>query len=177
MAKKKPDVLELSPEWEVFCQFYGANRDTFGNATDSYAEAYGYDFEKLSNEFERDSTGKRKLDDRGYHIPTDRELAQNSCAVLGARLLRKVQIQRRITELVNEYVDENVVDMRLRQIIMGHNTTDAIAGIREYNKLKQRIVEHTTVDLRPHRDLTDKELEDEIASRIKARRRAQDSDS
>jgi hypothetical protein len=49
MAKAKPDKnRSLTPQQELFCRFYTQNEHLFGNATLSYAEAYGFKLDELS---------------------------------------------------------------------------------------------------------------------------------
>ena len=45
MGKK---ILTLNPKEELFCRYYTQNEALFGNATLSYAEAYGYGLDELS---------------------------------------------------------------------------------------------------------------------------------
>ncbi|RUV40028.1 MULTISPECIES: hypothetical protein [unclassified Mesorhizobium] len=47
-AASKP--RKLTQKQELFCRYYTQNRALFGNATHSYAEAYGYDLDKLSRD-------------------------------------------------------------------------------------------------------------------------------
>jgi len=135
---------ELPLKRELFCRFYTQNEDLFGNATHSYAEAYDYkldtlDTEAVWSEPEGDSPRER-LDDSPY------EKAVHVCAVEAFRLLRIPEVQARITALLNEILKDEVVDSQLAKLIMQDKEPAAkIAAIREYNKIRQRIVDKTDI--------------------------------
>lgn len=107
---------KLNVKQEKFCQLYVKNREFFGNATRAYSEA--------------------------YEIETTNPEDYKTANAAGARLLANVSIQDRITELLNELLRDNVVDGELAKVILQDYKLEAkVAGIREYNKLKQRIVD------------------------------------
>lgn len=131
---------ELTPQQELFCRFYTQNSELFGHVTLSYAEAYGYDLDSLSKEKPLISEEPKKYGDSEY------DLAYNTCAANGSRLLRNDKIQKRVITLLNEYMRDEVVDAELVKVIMqNYKLESKVAAIREYNKLKQRITEKTDI--------------------------------
>jgi hypothetical protein len=128
----------LNPKQELFCRYYAQSGDFFGNATLSYAEAYDYELETLSDEpeYALDAEGK------SFSIPNEYDRAYKVCSVEANRLLGNPRVQARITILLNELLKDTVVDSQLAKLIMqdGDNT-NKIAGIREYNKLRGRIID------------------------------------
>jgi hypothetical protein len=143
MKKKKSPTKQrkklLNPKQELFCQLYVKNAELFGNATWSYAEAYGYKLVELSDE--------RPKNEKGEVIgKSERQLAENLCAVEGGKLLRKPHIQDRLTALLNEMLKDEIVDRELAKVILQDDERPSkVAAIREYNKLKQRIIEKVDV--------------------------------
>lgn len=137
---------ELTPKQELFCHIYTHNRQLFGNATLSYAEAYDYGLDELSQEkpvLGYDSKGEpNKWGESEY------TKAYNVCSAQGSRLLRNQKIDDRIRELMNLLMRDSIVDAELISIVLhGEKDSDRVAAIKEYNKLKQRIldkVDHTT---------------------------------
>lgn len=136
----------LNPKQELFCQFYINNHDLFGNATLAYAEAYGYDLDNLSNEAvygEPNEKGVReKLEASEY------EKAYNVCSVSSSKLLRNPKVNSRLVVLLNEFLNDKEVDAELARVIkQNYKLESKVAGIKEYNKLRQRItdrVDYTT---------------------------------
>jgi hypothetical protein len=131
---------DLPLKRELFCRFFTQNEKLFGNATHSYAEAYGYKLDTLSTKgvySEPDEDGKtEKFEDSEY------DKAIHVCAVEASRLLRNPEVQLRITALLNEILKDNFVDSQLAKLIMQDAEPSAkIAAIREYNKVRQRITE------------------------------------
>jgi hypothetical protein len=150
--KKRPDSpptekqKKLTAQQELFCRFYTQNEELFGNATLCYAESHGFQLDTLSRECPRRS-------DEPKHSCTDDcprseyEFAYQTCSSNGSRALRNAKIQERITALLNEMLKDDVVDSQLAKLILSADGPTRIAAIREYNKLRQRIVEkvdHTT---------------------------------
>jgi hypothetical protein len=132
MAAKPP----LNPKHELLCQLYVKNAELFGNGTQCYAEAYGFKLDELSRERPKDEiTGMDSGD-------SPRELAENTCAVNGSKLLRSAKIQNRLTQLLNEMLKDEIVDGELAKIILQNRELPTkMAAIREYNKVRQRITE------------------------------------
>lgn len=107
----------LNVKRELFCKLYASDREFFGNGVESYAEAYGFD---LSNP------------------------AKYRAAAAGAtRLLKDVNTLSRIHELLeNVTLNDEWVDKQLGFVITQHaDMASKMAGIREYNKLKGRIID------------------------------------
>ena len=77
MAKKSKATIEKekaheldNQRRELVCRYYAQNSETFGNGTQSYAQAYGYDLDSMSNDAvygEPNEDGfAEKLDDSPY---------------------------------------------------------------------------------------------------------------
>lgn len=131
---------ELNPQQELFCRYYTQNSEFFGNATLSYAEAYGFDLDSLDR--------TREKDEKGKDIPgtSQYEKTYNVCSANGARQLRKDKIQLFIRKCLNEMMTDEVVDGELvKTILQNYELPSKMAAIREYNKLKQRITEKTDI--------------------------------
>ena len=136
--------MAINPKNELFCQYYAKDELCFGNATLSYAEAYGY-FDKIAE-----------------HKNTD--LVYNQCSVSGKKLLRIAKIKARVTELLNEWLKDDIVDAELAKVIrQDYDLSVKVSAIKEYNKLKSRIVEKH--ELSVGRKSTDK-LQDEELNRL-----------
>ena len=137
----KPDQV-LTLEQELFCRLYTQNTEFFGNATLTYAEAYGFDLDKLDRTREKDERGKEIIGTSEY------EKVYNVCSAAGSRLLRNVKVQVFLRKCRNEFMRDDVVDGELvKTILQDYELPSKIAAIREYNKLKQRIIDkidHTT---------------------------------
>ncbi|MEI8130652.1 MAG: hypothetical protein WCG55_04085 [bacterium] len=118
------ETKNINTEQELFCRAYTRTGTTFGNATLSYSEAYGHDFEAL------ESTEKK---DRLKHY----------CAVSGSRLMRNDDIIKRIQDLLNELIDEKAVDSELAWLIVQKEDLSAKLGaIREYNRVNNRVTKN-----------------------------------
>ena len=134
-------VVLLTAKQELFCQFYTKNRELFGNGTLSYAEAYGYKLDELNREkpiLEKNDKGKAiKWGDSEY------TLAYDVCSASASRSLRTVRINDRITALFNEILTDENVDGVLSEIITDRRSknADRVSAIREYNRVKGRIIE------------------------------------
>lgn len=150
MGKKAPktedvDVFVKNPKWEAFCRCYTQNQALFGNATHSYAEAYGYKLDTLPRddavyeEIVDEDTGEKH---KGKMIKASSyTLAENVCAVEGGRLLRTPQIQARITKLLNELMTDEYVDSQLVKVVtQDEDRGPKVQAIKLYAELKQRIV-------------------------------------
>jgi hypothetical protein len=116
---------KLKPEWELFCQYFVSSYETFGNATRSYAKAYNIDISDKSK----------------YH----------SCRTQGYRLLAIESVLKRINELLTDLVmNDTTVDMQLAFLITQMTDYGAkVQAIREYNKLKQRIIDKHELKVDP----------------------------
>lgn len=133
---KEKKEEKLTPKQELFCRYYTQNSVLFGNATLSYAEAYGYDLEVLDRTYLKDNKGK---DIKGT---SEYDKACNLCAVDGSRLLRNAKINEFMRVCLNELLSDLVVDSELAKVIVQNDEMDVkISGIREYNKLKKRVTD------------------------------------
>lgn len=135
---------ELNPKQELFCRYYVQNRALFGNATLSYAEAYEYKLEELNRERPLIS-GTAGKEDAKYG-DSEYTLAYNACSVQGCVLLRNHKVNERLTVLLNELLKEEVVDSELAKVIMQDgDLAPKVAAIKEFNKLKGRIIEKADI--------------------------------
>lgn len=138
----------INPKQELFCQLYTQSHDFFGNATLSYAAAFDYNLAELSQEPER--VQDTDDDDEGVAVRTKTRMdspyqrAYNVCSVQAHKLLRIAKVQVRIRELLNALLKDEIVDSELAKLIMqGDDNTAKVAAIREYNKLRSRIVDRS----------------------------------
>lgn len=121
---KKNKDTNLNPQQEKFCQLYATEKEFFGNGVESYLEVYDIDRAKPN-------------------------WYKTACAT-ASKLLSNAKVYTRINALLTDggLNDENV-DKQLLMLINQHAEFGSkIAAIREYNKLKQRIIErvdHTTL--------------------------------
>lgn len=159
----------LTPQQEKFCRCYTQNQELFGNATLSYAEGYGFDLDNAPrNDAIYDTSTKEKLEDSTY------DKMYNTCSVGGSRLLRNDKIDKRVRELLNEMLLDEVIDAQLVSIILkGAKDADRISGIREYNKLKQRVTDKldlTTlgekINISPEHVALAKKYEEELKGKL-----------
>ena len=119
MAKTK-----LNEKREKFCQlFTSADREYFGNGVQSYLEVYNIDRSK-------------------------KNWYKTAC-VAASDLLSKVKVYERISELLEEGgLNDKYVDKQLLYLISQYSdNSNKLGAIREYNKLKQRIIDKATVTL------------------------------
>ncbi len=121
MAKKTAD--KLNPRQERFCKLYATEKEFFGNGVESYLEVYE----------------PNKTKPNWY----------KSACVSASQLLSNPKVCERINDLLEEGgLNDQFVDKQLHFLITQHAEFGSkIAAIREYNKLKQRIIEkvdHTT---------------------------------
>ncbi|MBU4274649.1 terminase small subunit [Patescibacteria group bacterium] len=101
---------QLTAKEEVFCRIFVTDRDCFSNGTQTYIKAFG---------------GKT----------THRAARQHAY-----RLLTKDYVTARIRELLDIYINNEVVDRELGFVITQKaDLSSKVAAIREYNKVKRRI--------------------------------------
>lgn len=143
--KTKLTIKEL-----LFCYYYTQNETTRGNATWSYGRAFEYDLDNLSHECIRDEETWDK--EKGVAVlgdileDSEYDKAINICAVEGYKLLRNPKVQEKNTDLLNELLTDRIVDGELAKVIMqDHERPAKVAAIREFNKLKQRIVDKSDI--------------------------------
>ena len=134
---------ELTIKRELFCQYYTKNQELFGNATHSYAEAFGYKLDELSREPINMKVGKKTKAG-----PSEYDRACAICATEGGKLLRKPEIQERITALLNELLRDDIVDSQLAKIITQDDDLQSkVRAINEYNKVRGRIIDKSKVEI------------------------------
>lgn len=164
---------------EMFCQYYVLNADTRRNATMSYAMAYGR-MEELDNASKDDAIYEnddvmdeeggsdiKKSVGRGKLIQASSyDRLYNVCSNEGARLVRKPYISRRVTELLNSLLRDEIVDAELAKVIMqDRELSPKMRAVEEFNKLRQRTtkttVEHEFGNINP--EVPDHLLKEAIA--------------
>ena len=107
---------KLNPKQELFCQLYATEREFFGNGTQSYIEAYDPDQSKPN----------------WYRTARSR----------ASELLTNPNVLARINKLLDVTLNDQHVDKQLALVITQNaDYSSKVAAIREYNKLKQRIIE------------------------------------
>lgn len=114
LAKAASKQSNLSAFEEKFCQLFATEREFFCNGVQSYIEAFDLK-------------------------PTQ----YGSAATKACTLLKKVDIQKRIEELVElDALNDATVDKQLAKVIVqDYDLSAKVAGVREYNKLKSRITQ------------------------------------
>jgi hypothetical protein len=141
LSKYTKEVIalkELSVQEEIFCQYYVKSREYRGNGTKCYALAWGHDIDVLSRENEMKEISGNLVE---IKKTSEYDRACAVCSVLANRLLRKVKINKRITELLTATLTNELVDARMAEWILGDDAVASTKMISEYNKLKQRITQ------------------------------------
>lgn len=107
----------LNPQQEMFCQLYACSKEFFGNGVQSYIEVY-----------EPDQTKPNWY---------------KSACVSASQLLSNIKVYNRINQLLSEYgLNDQNADKQLLFLIDQHaDFKSKLGAIREYNKLKNRIIE------------------------------------
>jgi hypothetical protein len=115
--ESQPKEQELTPKQELFCKLYASDKEFFANGVQSYIVAYGID--------------------------TNKPGAYNSARSSAYDLLTNLHILKRIDELLEvESLNDSAVDKELAFVIIQKaDLGSKVAAIREYNKLKARIIE------------------------------------
>lgn len=114
---------DLNLKQNKFCELYASDKEFFGNGVESYVEAYQPDMSKPN--------------------------WYKTAAASASRLLRNVKIIDKINNILQEtgFSDE-FVDKQLSFLIAQHASFDTKLGaIKEYNKLRQRIIERHEVNV------------------------------
>lgn len=129
--------------WERFCRCYVDNRELFGNATRSYAEANNIKLDELPDDdevYESVDDGQGEMIRKKVKSSTyDRTI--NICAVNGNTLLRKPNIDKRVKQLLKELFVEDVADSEMAWVMAQRvELGPKISAIKEFNALKGRIV-------------------------------------
>lgn len=144
---------ELTLKQKRFCEIYTSEGDTFGNATLSYALAYGFDLDSLDKTPRINEEGKPKqsLYDEEYH----------KCGVMAHNNLRKEKLREYINALLVSKLNDTTVDAQLTKLLLNSRKDDVkLNSIKVYNDLKQRIVKKIDITTanRPLVGLSDEEL-------------------
>jgi hypothetical protein len=151
---------QLTLKQECFCRNYTQNYEFMGNGTLAYADAYDVDLEILPKDdavyvFEDGSTTlqsayealwrKDDIKNKEYKVKEKSSYDKHyfSCASMASRLLKNVKIQQRIIDLSNEFLNDKVIDKRLKEIAIKGEDKDSINAIKVYNDIKGRIIKRT----------------------------------
>lgn len=141
----------LTRDQERFCRVYTSATEFFGNGTQSYIEAF--DVQIVRGTREKMEKGKRK------------KMTYESVRTEASKLLTNLDILARCDELLEEGGFNDVfVDKQLK-FLMTQNADPRVklGAIQEFNKLKQRIHEKSTlVHQFANEDMTDAELMERI---------------
>lgn len=131
---------KLNPQQELFCQYFASDREFFGNGVQSYAEAYDFDLSKKG--------------------------AYNVAKANAHRLLTNAYILKRIDEMFEASgLNDTFVDKQLEKLIVQDaDFSTKLSALKEYNKLKSRIMERSEVTHK-FEDLDDDELDRAIKAR------------
>lgn len=132
--------MALTAKNELFCQYYASDREFFGNGVQSYIAAYPVDLTKKG----------------AYNV------AKNGAY----ELLTKPDILKRIDEIFEAHgLNDAFVDKQLEKLIVQDaEFPTKLSAIKEYNKLKSRIMERAEV-VHKYEDLSDDELDRAIQAR------------
>lgn len=109
--------IEVNDRQEMFCQLYATDKEFFGNGVETYLEVYDIDRTKPN-------------------------WYKTACAA-ASRLLTNVKVIERINELLEEQgLNDCFVDKQLKFLLTQHaDFGSKLGAIKEYNKLKQRIID------------------------------------
>ena len=144
MAKKtiKPGSVRLKNlKHERFCQlFVNGGPDYFNNATMSYAEAFDYELETLSQGV---LVGKKKVRKNVPHDYSGKYAVARAC---GNRLMISADIKQRVQFLFLENFSEDVHDRELQKLItQDEEKSPKVAALRLAAQLKGRIIDKTAL--------------------------------
>lgn len=143
----------LTRDEERFCRVYVSATEFYGNGTQSYIEAYDVMVVKGTNTREKIEKGKRK------------KMTIESVRTAAGRLLVNDKILTRINELLEDGgFNDEFIDKQLKFLItQSAEPRVKLGAIQEFNKLKQRIHEKSTlVHQFANEDMTDAELMERI---------------
>lgn len=113
---EKLDDESLNAKQELFCQLYSTDREFFGNGVQTYIEVYEPNQSKPN-------------------------WYKTACAA-ASRMLSNVKVAKRINELLEASgLNDMYVDKQLEFLITQHaDFKSKLGAIREYNQLKQRVI-------------------------------------
>lgn len=137
---------KLTIQQELFCQYYVKTVETRGNGLQSYNLAYDKRLEQQPKDdavYDIDKeTGKRTIVETSTYFKVE-----NVCKAEASILLAKPNIAKRVTELLNEMLTDEIVDGELAKVVLQDGQLKPkVSAIQEYNKLRQRIVDRQTVE-------------------------------
>ena len=136
---------------ELFVQYFVCNSETRNNSTLSYAMAYEYRLEDLPKD---DAVWAEVAVEGGREGETENKCVQPStydkayqvCATEGARVLKYPETQKRVVQVLNEYVTDDVVDAELGKVILqDREKTPKVQAIKVYNDIQGRIIKKTDI--------------------------------
>lgn len=135
-------ILQKDKNWltmkqEMFCQYYVCHEPSRFNWRQSYALAYSYNLEKADTQEIRDELSWKIIK------RSERVRMENICDVWANHNLSIPKVQSRITKLLNEMMNDEIVDSEMAKMILWPDWESKRAMIREYNKIKQRITDKT----------------------------------
>ena len=112
---------KLNERQEKFSQLYATDTEFFGNGVQAYLEVYDIDRSKPN-------------------------WYKTACAA-SSQLLRNIKVCKRINEILEEQgLNDEFIDKQLLFLITQHaDFGNKLGAIKEYNKLKQRIVDKTDI--------------------------------
>ena len=142
---EKAGERRLNPQQLEYCYYYTLkDAVTYGNATYSYAMAYGYDLPQRQD-------GTIDPNSKIYSV----------CQAASSRMSGLTGIRKQVEMILLERLNDNSIDARLSSIIQVGKDTDSLNGIKIYNDLKGRVVRSLNVNVtaRPLESISDEELE------------------
>lgn len=143
---------KLTYDQERFCRVYVSATEFYGNGVQSYIEAYGVQVARGTRT--KLEPGKRK------------QMTYDSVRSEASRLLTNLNVLDRINELLEDGgFNDEFVDKQLKFLILqSADPRVKLGAVQEFNKLKQRIHEKTTmVHAFAYEDMPDEELKKIIA--------------
>jgi hypothetical protein len=145
-TKKYPPLKNA--KWEMFARAFvdndnGAN--TFNNATRSYAFAHEIDLDNLDRDDAKYENKKDSKTNQTYRVCVQKSSYDRqyfSCATMGKRLFKTVQIRNRINDLMNMFFEDNhAIDRELSKVIkQDKHLTAKTQAIKLHADIKGRII-------------------------------------
>ncbi len=125
--KPKTETLnDVNPNQELFCQLYFGPGEFFGNGTWSYIKAFNMNVPLIAYSY----------------LKTKEKKVYNVAKTQSYTLLTKPNIQARGKKILTDYLAEIPVDRELSwAIIQRKDIASKVQAIREFNKLKNRILD------------------------------------
>lgn len=120
-AIKEEKDERLNPKQELFCQLYATDREFFGNGVQTYIEVYEPDQSKPN--------------------------WYKTACVCASVMLSNAKIYNRINELLQDQgLNEAFADKQLLFLMQQQaDFTNKLGALKEFNKLKQRIIDRADV--------------------------------